>query len=98
MVAHVRSKYNGNCAIAKNVTGKQVTAYIRNAAYFSLSLSTKKCPAQKEINTEAMDTKSDVKPSSPWQVFTKISLLVSGGKDGEKHDHSRHRKVKSNKR
>ena len=44
------------------VTGRQVTAYTGMAVYFSLSLRTKKCPAQKENNMELMDKKSDVKP------------------------------------
>ncbi|KAK9286736.1 hypothetical protein L1049_015140 [Liquidambar formosana] len=35
------------------------------------------------------------KQKLPWQVFTKISLLVSGGKDGEKHDDSHHRKQRA---
>ena len=33
---------------------------------FSLSLSTKKCPAQKETNIAAMDKKSEVKPNSSF--------------------------------
>ena len=43
--------------------GKHVTAYTGSALFFNLSLSTKKCPAQKEINIDAMDTKSEVNPS-----------------------------------
>ena len=66
MAAHIRSKYNGNCATAKNVIGRQVTAYTGNAAYFSSSFRTKKCPAQKAINIEAMETNSDVKPSKSF--------------------------------
>lgn len=45
------------------VTGRQVTAYTGMAVYFSLSLRTKKCPAQNETNIEVMDTNSDVKPT-----------------------------------
>lgn len=63
MVARIRSKYNGNWATAKNVTGKQVIAYIGKAAYWSFSLSTKKWPAQKDNNMEPIDTKRDVNPT-----------------------------------
>ena len=65
-MAHIRSKYSGNCATAKKVVGRQVTAYTGNAAYFSLSFSTKKCPAQKAINMEAIETSNDVKPSKSF--------------------------------
>ena len=47
--------------MAKNVTGKQVTAYTGNAAYFSSSLRTKKCPAQKDTMIATMETKRDDK-------------------------------------
>ncbi|CAK7346528.1 unnamed protein product [Dovyalis caffra] len=62
IVALTRSMYNGNCAIAKKLTGRQVTPYTGIAAYLSSSLSTKKCPAQKHTNMAAMDTNNDVKP------------------------------------
>ena len=52
--------------MAKNVTGKQVTAYTGNAAYFSSSLRTKKCPAQKDTKIAAMETKRDDKPSNSF--------------------------------
>lgn len=52
--------------MAKNVTGRQVMAYTGNAAYRSSSLSTKKWPAQNDINMDAMDTKSDVSPTKSF--------------------------------
>lgn len=52
--------------MAKNVTGRQVTAYTGNAAYFSSSLRTKKCPAQKDTRMAAMDTKRDDNPSNSF--------------------------------
>ena len=52
--------------MAKNVTGKQVTAYTGNAAYFSSSFRTKKCPAQKDIKIAAMETKRDDKPRNSF--------------------------------
>ena len=46
--------------------GKHVTAYTRSALFFNLSLSTKKCPAQKETNIDATDMKSEVNPSGSF--------------------------------
>lgn len=50
--------------MAKNVTGKQVMAYMGNAAYFSLFLRTKKWPAQNDISIAPIEIKSDVSPTN----------------------------------
>lgn len=76
-VAFIRSMYNGNCAIAKKVTGRQVTPYSGKAANFSSSLSTKKCPAQKHNNMAAMDTNNDVKPSKTFVGKSSPKSLAS---------------------
>ena len=49
--------------MAKRITGRHVIAYTGSALFLSLSLSTKKCPPQKEININTRDTKSEVKPN-----------------------------------
>ena len=52
--------------MATSVAGRQVTAYTGNAAYFNLSFKIKKCPAQKDTNTEALETNSDVNSSKSF--------------------------------
>ena len=49
--------------MAKRITGRHVIAYTGSALFLSLYLSTKKCPPQREININARDTKSVVKPN-----------------------------------
>ena len=49
--------------MAKRITSRQVIAYTGSALFLSLSLCTKKCPPQKEINIDTRDTKSEVKPN-----------------------------------
>ncbi|KHG22728.1 hypothetical protein F383_29031 [Gossypium arboreum] len=53
--------------MANSVTGRQVTAYTGNAAYFNLSFNIKKCPAQNDTSTDAIDTNSDVSPSNSFR-------------------------------
>ena len=65
-VAHMRSRYNGSWATAKNVAGRHVTAYTGNAAILNSSLSTKKWPAQKVTKIDNMDMKSEVSPSKSF--------------------------------
>ena len=50
----------------KKITGRHVTAYTRKALSFSLFLSIKKCPAQKETNIDVMDMKSEDKPTKSF--------------------------------
>ena len=47
----------------KRIIGRHITVYTGNSLSFSLLLSKKNCPAQKEINIDPMDTKSNVMPS-----------------------------------
>ena len=65
-IAHMRSRYSGNWATAKEVAGRQVTAYTGNAAILSSSLSTKKWPAQKKTKIAAMDMKREVNPAKSF--------------------------------
>ncbi|KAM4087420.1 hypothetical protein ACJW30_10G176700 [Castanea mollissima] len=52
--------------MAKKTIGRHVAAYTGNALSFSLFLSIKKCPAQKETNIDVIDMKSEVKPSKSF--------------------------------
>lgn len=49
--------------MAKRIIGRHVIAYTGSSLFLSLFFSTKKCPPQKEINIDARDTKSEVKPN-----------------------------------
>ncbi|KAM3736612.1 hypothetical protein ACB098_10G177200 [Castanea mollissima] len=47
----------------KRIIGRHIIVYTGNAVSFSLPSSQKNCPAQKEINIDPMETKSNVRPS-----------------------------------
>ncbi|KAL0349174.1 UNVERIFIED_CONTAM: hypothetical protein Sangu_1145200 [Sesamum angustifolium] len=59
---HTRSKYNGSCAIANNVTGMPATAYIGTAAILSLSVKIKVWLAQKDNSIAAIEANRQVSP------------------------------------
>ena len=55
----------------KRIISRHIIVYTGSAISFSLLFSKKNCPAQKEINIDPVETKSNVRPSRSLQTALK---------------------------